>query len=91
MFDNASIAVFLEKVLKKRLSSNSLREAIVLEQKNCPEVHEYLQKQESGSSGSEDDEIMRELMEERRKREEAEKAEGKKKKKKKKNRINDEL
>jgi len=88
-FDNPSIAVFLEKVLKKRLSAYPLTGGLNLEQKDCKEVHEILQRQERGDhiGSGYDDDIMKELMEEIRRKE----LENPTKKKKKKRRIDDEL
>lgn len=89
-FDNPSIAVFLEKVLKKRVSAYPLPDGLPLEERNCSEIHEKLKQDDGGSGASaDDDDIMKELMEEI-KRKEAENAPEKKKKKKKK-RFDDDL
>lgn len=86
-FDNASISVFVEKVLKRKLPMNGVRDGIVLESKNCVEVHEVIQKLEAGTGSSGDDDFMKEYLEELRKKEE----ETGKKKKKKKKKYDDEL
>lgn len=85
-FDTPSVAVSLEKALKRRLPGHSINGGLNIESKTCSDVHEIIRKQESGEqtggSADDDDDFMKEFMREQMEKQEIlDKELGRKKKK----------
>ena len=95
IFDFESITLWIDRVLKGKVSTEDLSKELTIETKDCQEIHRLIKEREvqAASSSIEEDEILKEILEEERKKKEAfEKEFGdKKKNKKKKKKKSDEL